>query len=481
MNYSIGKLVNDMEYIIIPNDKIETVCLSVGIRVGSNDENNRTNGISHLLEHMLFKGNKMFKSKIDLYKALDNIGAVYNAYTDKNITSFYAKCHYSNLKALIDIFSSLICEPYIESDDLKTEKLIVIEEINNAKEEAFDIIYNRFYTLLYKEYPIAKRISGDPSNIEQITRDDVLSHLRKFYTSNNMVVSIAGKIEGDVATLLENSSFAKAPHGNEHKFRDKITLEKNITSIDLVHRGFKQIFLGLAFPTKGLFDKDKYAIKLIDLILNGSMSSRLFLELREKQGLVYSIMTDVSNFEEAGIYYIITSFEPKTDKVNQVLSALYMEFNKLIKTKISEEELNRWKNYIKSAYVLELENTSEICDYYSRQMLFFRNDILEFHQLLKNFEMITIDDIHRVAGELLNWKKMKLIVIGDYSEKSKLGNEIYETITKSFTSDENSQINMNGGNIDKNNHVSQEQRILCNSSILHKEKNTKLKKLVRSL
>ena len=145
MNYSIGKLVNDMEYIIIPNDKIETVCLSVGIRVGSNDENNRINGISHLLEHMLFKGNKMFKSKIDLYIALDNIGAVYNAYTDKNITSFYAKCHYSNLKSLINIFSSLICEPYVEEDDLKTEKKIVIEEINNAKEEAFDIIYNRFY------------------------------------------------------------------------------------------------------------------------------------------------------------------------------------------------------------------------------------------------------------------------------------------------------------------------------------------------
>jgi predicted Zn-dependent peptidase len=432
MNYSIGKLVNDMEYIIIPNDKIETVCLSVGIRVGSNDENNRINGISHLLEHMLFKGNKMFKSKIDLYIALDNIGAVYNAYTDKNITSFYAKCHYSNLKSLINIFSSLICEPYVEEADLITEKKIVIEEINNAKEEAFDIIYNRFYTLLYKDHPISKRIAGDPSNINDITRDDVLSHLRQFYTSNNMVISIAGKIEGDVATLLENSSFAKAPHGVEHKFRDIITINTNVTSIDLVHRGFKQIFLGITFPTKGLFDKDKFAIKLIDLILNGSMSSRLFLELREKQGLVYSIMTDVSNFEEAGIYYLITSFEPKTDKINQVLSALFMEFNKIVNTKITEIELNRWKNYIKSAYVLELENTTEICDYYTRQMLFFRNDISEFHQLLKNFELVTVEDIQRVAGELFNWKKMKVVLVGDYSEKSKLGNEIYQTIVNSF-------------------------------------------------
>jgi predicted Zn-dependent peptidase len=432
MNYKIGKLVNDLEYIIIPNDKIESVCLSVGIRVGSNDENNRINGISHLLEHMLFKGNKMFKSKIDLYIALDNIGASYNAYTDKNITSFYAKCHYRNLKSLIEIFSSLICEPYIEEDDLITEKNIVIEEINNGKEESFDIIYNRFYTLLYKDHPISKRISGEPSNINNITRNDVLSHLRQFYTSNNMIVSIAGKIEGDVDLMLENSSFAKAPQGAKHVFRDIIQNNNNITSIDLVHRGFKQIFLGITFPTKGLFDKNKYAIKLIDLILNGSMSSRLFLELREKQGLVYSIITDVSNFEEAGIYYLITSFEPKTDKINKVLSSIFNEFNKIINDKISNEELIRWKNYIKSAFVLELENTSEICDYYSRQMLFFRDNILEFNELLNNFDTVTIEQIQSVAKELFDWKKMKIVVVGDYSEKSKLGNEIYETVTKSF-------------------------------------------------
>jgi predicted Zn-dependent peptidase len=115
-----------------------------------------------------------------------------------------------------------------------------------------------------------------------------------------------------------------------------------------------------------------------------------------------------------------------------VLSALFMEFNKLVNTKITEIELNRWKNYIKSAYVLELENTSEICDYYTRQMLFFRNNISEFHQLLKNFELVTVDDIQRVAAELFNWKKMKLVLVGDYSEKSKLGNEIYQTIVNSF-------------------------------------------------
>ena len=132
------------------------------------------------------------------------------------------------------------------------------------------------------------------------------------------------------------------------------------------------------------------------------------------------------------IYYLVTSFEHKTDKIDKVLSSIFNEFNKIINDKISNEELIRWKNYIKSAFVLELENTSEICDYYSRQMLFFRDNILEFNELLKNFDTVTIDEIQRVAKELFNWKKMKIVVVGDYSEKSKLGNQIYETVTKSF-------------------------------------------------
>lgn len=435
MNYNIGKLPNNLEYILIPNDTIESVCLSVGIRVGSNDEDELSNGISHLLEHMLFKGNKMFKNKLDLYIALDNIGAVYNAYTDKNITNFFAKCHFSNLKSLIDIFSSLICEPSINSEDLLIEKDVVIEEIKNSKEEPFEIIYNNFFKLHYKDYPISKKIAGEPSNIERITREDVIRYLETFYTVDNMVISIAGKIDSNVRDYLEKSSFLKVSQSKTKNVkRDIIKIDKRITSIDLIHKGVKQMFLGISFPTNGLYDANRYTIQLIDLILNGSMSSRLFTELREKKGLVYSINTDLSNYDEAGIYFLITSFEPKIDKVDKVLYSIFEEFKKLINNNIDDIELNRWKNYIKSNFLLELENTSSVCDYYVRQMLFFRDNISNFNDLLDNFNKVSIDDIRRVSNELFDWKKMKIVLLGDYTKRKKIGNQIYDTILKSFAS-----------------------------------------------
>jgi predicted Zn-dependent peptidase len=432
-NYKIGKLVNGLEYIIIPNDKVESVCLSVAIRVGSNDEDERINGISHLLEHMLYKGNKRFSTKIELYKALDSIGAVYNAYTDKNITNFYVKCHYKYLEKLIQIFSSLICEPYVEEKDLVTERNIVIEEIMNNKDEPFDVIFTRFYKLTYDGYPISKKISGEPDNIRNITRDDIMNHLRKYYTSDNMVVSISGKIDENYERFLENSSFTKAPASLEkHEFRE-IIKAKRVTSVDMVHRKINQMYLGICFPTDGLYDSKKYAIKLIDLVLNGSMSSRLFIRLRETEGLVYSIGTDVSNYEEGGLYYIVTSFDGEQDKYKKVLLALFDEFKKLINDKLSEDELIRWKNYIKSMFVLELEDTMDICDYYSRQMLFFRDNILDFHELLDNFDKVTVDDIKSVANDLLDWQKMKVVLIGDYSMKAKeMVDGAINTIKESF-------------------------------------------------
>ena len=184
--YSIKKLPNGLEYILVDNQSVDTFSLCVSIHVGSNDEDTRINGISHLLEHMIYKSNRLFKTKYDLYKALDGIGASYNAYTDKNITTFFVKSDHIHQKRLIDIFSSLICQPIIDETDLENEKKIVIEEIQNTHDDPFDAIYNRFYKLIYKNAPISKKISGTPDNIMGITMSDIKEHL-KIMLYNNTV------------------------------------------------------------------------------------------------------------------------------------------------------------------------------------------------------------------------------------------------------------------------------------------------------
>jgi predicted Zn-dependent peptidase len=424
-NYSINQLPNGLEYILVDNQSVDTISICVSIRVGSNQEDERINGISHLLEHMIYKSNHLFKTKYDLYMALDSIGASYNAYTDKNITSFFVKSDAIHQKRLIEIFSSLICEPLIDRVDLKNEKKVVIEEISNTQDEPFDAMYNRFFKLIYNDAPIAKRISGNPENIENITLDDINTHLKKYYTANNMVISITGKLQPNIIKLMEQSCFVRARQSPISLIRNSLLKPSRTTSIDLVNKPITQIYLGIAFPTEGLYSRDIYTIKLIELILNGSMSSRLFVRLRERNGLVYSITSSTTNYEEGGVFFTITSFDK--DKLEKVLRSLLNEFILLQTKKISEAELNRWKNYIRSSMIMDVENTMDVADYYAREMLFNRKKIVSFPELISKYTEPTVKDIMRVSKKLFDWRHMKLVIIGDYSQN---GKQIVENIMR---------------------------------------------------
>lgn len=411
--YIIGRLPNGLEYIYVDIPNLYSFSLCISIRVGSNDEDSKINGVSHLLEHLIFKSNNRFKSKYDLYRSLDSLGATYNAYTDKNITTFFVKANYLYAKDLIDIFSSLICEPDIKASDLENEKKIIIEEIRNTRDEPFDALYNRFFRLNYPDDPISRKISGSPKNIEEMTLDEVQKHVRQFYTSNNMVVSMVGKIEQSLIDYLEKTSLMKAPKTQNKWKPRKLLSPKMSTSIDFVHKPIQQMYLGISFPMDGLYSKDIYTMKLIELILMGSMSSRLFTRLREKEGLVYSVSASMSAYEEAGLFFIITSFEK--DKYSNVLKSLFQEFKRLQVEKVPDNELNRWKNYMRSNISIQVENTMDMADYYARQMLFFRENIQNFKQILDKYMEITPENVLDVAQNLFDWKKMKLVIIGDYS------------------------------------------------------------------
>jgi predicted Zn-dependent peptidase len=416
-SFKISKLSNGVEFITAKNKNVDLVCLSIAIRVGSSDEETNVHGISHLVEHMLFKSNRVYKTKFELYNALDNIGAVYNAYTDKNITNFYAKCHYTKIKELINIFSVLICEPAINESDLDKERNIVIEEINNSRDDPIENIYNKLFKFTYEGYPISRNVSGTPNNIKNITREDIFSHLRKYYVAGNLVLGITGKIPKteEIKEFLEKSSFVKIPQPIEnHPFRKKIDTP-NKTNISIVKVETKQTYLAIAFPTNGYYTNDKYVLQLINCILNGSMSSRLFIKVREENGLVYSISSDLNNYEEGGIYTILTSFETDASKSIEVITAIINELIDISENGVKEEELEKWKNYLRSIFSISHEDTSSICDYYVRQLLFFRDTVMDYRDLFVNFEKVTTKDIKEVAKNILTYKKMKIIMAGNYS------------------------------------------------------------------
>ena len=195
--------------------------------------------------------------------------------------------------------------------------------------------------------------------------------------------------------------------------------------IPIEKESLNQYFLGIGFPLNGHDDENRYVIKLISAILSGSMSSRLFMELREQQGLVYSIKTDISNYYQGGVFYILTSFDK--DYYLKVISSILEQLKLLIKKRVSNDEINVWKNNIKNSLVIEFENTMEVADYYAKQMLFYRNNITEYSSLNDKFLNITDQDILNISNKIFDFKKMKTILVGNFGNEQKT---IIENITK---------------------------------------------------
>ena len=422
----IGKLDNGLEYIVYSNKSIYTVSLVISVKVGSIDEDISVNGISHVLEHMIFKSNNKYKSKYELYKQLDSLGANFNAYTDKNVTTYYVKTHYNYFEKLVEMLSSLICNPNVSTDEFNIEKKVINEEIKNSYDEPSDIIYNKLFSLIYPNTPIARDIAGTTDIIDNMTIDQINQHLNTFYKSNNMVISIVGNIPDNYLEILKKSDFLK-PNLSidtitvQPKYVSTITSQLNL--ID--KKSLNQYFLGIGFPLVGHDDTDKYIIKLISAILSGSMSSRLFMELRENQGLVYSIKTDIAQYYQGGIFYILTSFDK--DYYIKVISSIMTQLQLIMSKLVLNDEINVWKNNIKNSLVIEFENTMEVADYYAKQMLFFRNNITEYPSLNDKFANITDEEILNVAKKIFNFSKMKTILLGNFGSEKK---NIIENITK---------------------------------------------------
>jgi predicted Zn-dependent peptidase len=369
---------------------------------------------------MIFKSNNKYKSKYDLYKELDSLGANFNAYTDKNVTTYYVKTHYNYFEKLVEMLSSLICNPNVSSDEFNIEKKVINEEIKNSYDEPSDIIYNKLFSLMYPNTPIARDIAGKTDIIDNMTIDQINTHLNTFYKSDNMVISIVGNIPDNYLDFLKpNLSHNKII--TQPKYLATLTNQLNL----IEKESLNQYVLGIGFPLEGHDHNNKYIIKLISSILSGSMSSRLFMELREKQGLVYSIKTDISNYYQGGVFYILTSFDK--DYYLKVIKGILEQLQLIMTKPIVNDEINVWKNNIKNSLVIEFENTMEVADYYAKQMLFFRDNITEYSSINDKFANITDQEILNVAKNIFDFKKMKTILVGNFgNEKPK----IIENITK---------------------------------------------------
>lgn len=411
-NMKIEKLKNNLRFIVAPMAGTKTATILVLFGTGSKYETRKNNGISHFLEHMFFKGTEKRPTAMDISSVLDSVGAEFNAFTSKEYTGYWVKVDASKIEIAMDVVSDMLLNSKFNQEEIDREKGVIIEEINMYEDNPVMRINDVFEQCLYGDTPAGWDTLGIKENILSFKRKDFVSYLSSQYGTDRAVVCLAGNIDKKAPLDKYFSSFKKSD------FQDKEPVVENQQEpASLV--SFKktdQAHISLGVRTFPMGHKDEFISKVLPVILGGSISSRLFNELREKRGLAYYIYTSSEFFTDSG--HLSTQAGVPVDKAGEAIEVILKEYGRLKEELIPEEELKRVKDYIKGKSYIGLESSDNIASWYARHTL-MRGKIISPEEYLAKIDEVTAEDIKRVANDIFQNKGLNLAVIGPYEEKNK--------------------------------------------------------------
>jgi predicted Zn-dependent peptidase len=414
MNQKIIKyqLPNGLRVILVPQKSASSVTVLVGIGTGSKNESEENSGISHFLEHMFFKGTKKRPSPKDIARVIDSVGGEQNAFTSKEMTGFWVKVDKKHLKLGLDLMADMLFNSKFLSTALTREKGVIIEEINLYQDTPIYYIHDLFEKLLYGNQPAGRLIIGSKENISKMQRSDFLSYLHQYYLASNTVVAIAGNFQQVAARELVKRFFTQAKTG---KLPSRLIVQEKQKKPEILlhYKKTDQTHLCLGVRAGNIFDKNKYAVKILATILGGNMSSRLFLHLREKAGLAYYVKTSAEINPDTG--YLVTQAGVPNNQVIRAVSIIVGEYKK-IKSQLTQTDLKRAKDYLSGTMLLALESSDELAGYYLGQEL-LENKTLAPEEVSRLINRVTLSDLVKVAREIFVNQKLNLALIGPFRDK----------------------------------------------------------------
>ncbi len=411
-------LQNNTNVILVPQHDTRSVTLLVMYPVGSRYESEKLAGVSHYIEHMMFKGTKKRKNTLVLTREIDRLGAAYNAFTSKEYTGYYIKVDAAYMQISLDILSDMLFESIFDPKEMEREKGPVIEEIRMYNDNPLMNIDNVFEDLLYTGCPLGRDIAGTPAHVRSYTRDDVLAYRERFYHPGNMTVVVAGAMDDTLKEWIEEY-FGRRPSRKFSKgslksatFGPKEKQHRIVTQ----HKKTDQAQLMLGFPGFPYQAKENAVVAVLNTILGGSMSSRLFIQVRERRGLAYMVKSGAENFRDTGYFSIRAGLEAKN--INKAITVMKQEMEKMIDKGISKRELEDAKTHIHGALILSLEDSSAQANWYARQFLFM-DRIQTPEERLTEIDAVTGDKVQALAKRIFRFSDMRVALIGDV-EKEKI-------------------------------------------------------------
>jgi len=372
-------------------------------------------GISHFIEHMCFKGTERRQSSKEVSEAIESVGGIINGGTDKELTTFWCRVTSKHFLLALDILVDLLRHSRFDTTDIDRERQIIIEEINMSLDSPRQRVAMLIDELLWPGQPFGRDIAGSKEAVAALTRKQMLDFLSNHYLPNTTVVSVAGDIEHKQVQDTINQTLGEwKPNKVSAGFPN--VGDQKIARLNIEFRDTEQAHLCLGVPGLSFFHPDRYAIDLLSIILGEGMSSRLFTEIREQQGLAYDIHSYSDHFADSGAVIIYAGVDP--GRVDSALRSIVDQVSRL-KEQISEAELGKAKEIAKGRLLLSLESSRNVAAWLGAQEL-LTSRILTTDEVISLVEAVTIEDLKRVAQQLLTSEKLNLAIVGPVKEEKPL-------------------------------------------------------------
>lgn len=399
------ELPNGVRVVTETIPSVRSIAVGAWIFTGSRDEAQEESGISHLIEHMVFKGTQKRRTH-HIAQRLESVGGYLNAFTSKEYTCYYARALDEHLDRSIDLVCDLVLSPSIPERELEKEKDVVLEEMKMYEDNPEDLIFDRFEEAVYGGHPLGRPIIGYPQTVRSFTRDQLLDYINRSYTPNRVVVAVAGNASHERVVELVRRAFAtQKRNGQEH---DRLPLGAYSPRTHTEFRPTQQAHLVVGTRSYHVYHPNRSVLSVLNTLLGGGMSSRLNQNIREKYGYCYNIYSFVNMHQDAGDFGVYMGTDPK--KVDRARRLIFRELRRIVDEPISDRVLSQAKNQVKGSVLLGLENMSNRMMRIGRQELYFKR-YFTMDQIVEDIDKVTPENLREVAEEIFDPEQFSTIVL----------------------------------------------------------------------
>jgi predicted Zn-dependent peptidase len=415
LNIERTTLPNGVRIVSSRMDNVRSASLIITFAAGARHEDDEHAGVSHFLEHMVFKGTESRHDPIAITREIEEVGGVINAGTSRENTNYWVKVPGIHLEKSFEVLADMLLNSTFRQEELEKERWVIFEEIHGIHDTPDDYIHDVIDELVWDGNSVGRPIIGSEDTIGKMAREDVIEYMQKNYHPNRLVISAAGQIEHDHVVELANRTFGQMPDGRPPQI-EPCSIIQTSPRLKVLERQTEEAHICLGLPAISYRDERRQVQDTIDAILSSGMSSRLFEEIRERRGLAYAVFSYFRGYQDVGQGVVYAGTDP--EKVDETVTAIIRELWKLREDPVPEEELKRNKELRKGRISMGLEDSRAVAGWIGSQELLF-DEILTPEEVMAEIDAVTSEQVQELAHELLKPERLNLAVIGPFSESDR--------------------------------------------------------------